>query len=276
MLAVIAAGIQGLLSSDIAFPSFVLGLFTTILLFLVVLMAWRTLCCWRLRYHLTRDSLTIHWGYRKTVVPLSEVRDVISSEGKPISWAGGIHWYAYHVAQAQVTKLGPVQFYATHLSPKNLVYVLTRRGHYGISLDNPGRFLRSLETCRGLGALSTEQFRIEESPLVQLPLWRDPWVLTMFSVALLVNVALFAFLSQRFPSAASLLSLHFAPSGQVDRIGDKLEIFKLPVMAMAVLGANGLVGLLLHLKERYLAVLTLAVALMVGILFWVAAAQIIR
>lgn len=281
ILAVLALAVLGafiFLEAPINLSSFFLGLWVFLLLVLTSLTAWRTYCCWRLRYHLTRDALTIHWGYRKVIVPVEEIREMVPSQGKAIRWAGGIHggihWYAYHAAPGHVEGLGPVYFYATHLSPSHLVFLVTRGGCYGLSLESPERFARGLESCRRLGPLSRQEARLEESPLVHLPFWRDPWAVAFSLSAFLANLALFAYLSHRYPSLASFLSLHFAPTGQVDRIGTKLEIFKLPGMALVVLGSNSLVGLLLHLKERYLARLTLAVALLVQVLFWVAAVRI--
>lgn len=275
-LALAGAWTVALLESPISLSSFFLGLWVFLLLALAAVMAWRTYCCWGLRYRLTRDALTIRWGHRKVVVPIEEIHEVVEGEGKTISWTGGIHWYAYHVGQGQVEGLGPAYFYSTHLSPRHLIYMVTGDLCYGISLENPRRFARALETCRGLGSLSRQEVTtIEESRLVRLPLWRDPWVLALFLGAFLANLALFAYLSHRYPSLSAFLPLHFAASGQVDRIGMKLEVFKLPGMALAVLGGNGLVSLLLHLRERYLALLALAVALLVQILFWIAVVRII-
>lgn len=277
LLALAGVGIAMLLETPaVTLSSFFLGLWAFLLLLLAGITAWRTYSCWALRYHLTRDALTIQLGYKKVVVPLGEIRGLESGGGKRIRWVRGVHWYAYHVASGMVEGLGRTGFYATHLSPRNLVYVVAKGGCYGISLDNPQRFARSLETCQRLGPLSQQEARVEESLLVRLPLWRDPWVVALFLGGFVVNLALFAYLSSRYPSIPSFLSLHFGPSGQVDRVGMKLEIFKLPGIAMVVLGGNGLAGLLLHLKERYMALLVLAIALMVELLFWVAALQIIN
>ena len=259
----------------VTLSSFFLGLWVFLLLLLAGITSWRTYSCLVMRYHLTRDALTIQLGHKKVVVPLGEIRGLEPGGGKRIRWVRGVHWYAYHMALGTVDGLGLTWFYATHLSPRNLVYVVAKGGCYGISLDNPQRFARSLETCQRLGPLSLQDARVEKSLLASLPLWRDPWVAGLFLGSLLVNLALFAYLSSRYPSIPSFLSLHFGPSGQVDRVGMKLEIFKLPSIAMVVLGGNGLAGLLLHLKERYMALLVLAVALMVQLLFWVAALQII-
>ncbi|MDO8690718.1 MAG: PH domain-containing protein [Dehalococcoidia bacterium] len=276
LAAVGAAAVEVLGSPAVTLSSFFLGIFAFGFLLLAVLASWRTYACWALRYHLTRDALTIHWAFRTVVVPICSIAELASSQGKGIRWVRGFHWYAYHVAAGMVKGIGVTQFYATHLSSRNLVYVVVEGGSYGITPDSPQRFARSLETCRRLGSLSEQKARVEESAVVNLPVWRDSWVLGLFLCGFLVNLALFAYLSHLYPSIPTLLSLHFAPNGQVDRVGMKLEIFKLPAMALVVLGGNGVAGLLLHLKERYMALLVLGVALLVQILFWLAAMQIVK
>lgn len=273
-LAMAVAGVTVLLASSITLTTFFLGLWACLLLVLAGLTGWRTFSCWGLRYHLTRDALAIHWGHKRVIVPMTQNPQIVESRGRSISWTRGIHWFAYHMASGNVDGLGKTQFYATHLSPGRLVYVKAGDRSYGISVKDPSRFARYLETCRGLGPLSRQEARTEESALVRLPFWRDGWALAMLIAAFLANLALFAYLSHRYPSTPSFLALHFAPNGQVDRIGVKLEVFKLPGMALVVLGSNGLVSLLLHLKERYLAHLALAIGLLVQALFWIAALQI--
>ena len=269
-------GLYGLLAASISLWSFFLGFLAFLLLIAAGLAAWRTYACWGMCYHLNRDGLTIRWGYRKVVVPLADIGELVASDRKPVKWSGGIHWYAYHVGLADVESLGPTRFYATHLSPSRLVYVQAAGDRYAISLKNPKVFARYLETCRGLGSLSRRKSGTDEGSLASLQMWSDPWALGLLVTAFMINLALFAYLSHRFPSLSSYLSLHFAPTGQVDRIGEKLEIFKLPGMALVVLGGNSLASLVLHLRERYLALLALAVALLVQVLFWVAAVEITR
>lgn len=273
-LALAVTGLIVLLDNSVSLTSFFLGLWVFLLLLLTLLIAWRTYCCWGLRYHLTRDALTIYWGHRKEVVPMREFLKLASSQGKSISWSAGVHGFAYHVGPGNVAELGLTSFYATHLSPANLVYLLAGDRRYGLSLEDPQQFERYLESCLGLGPLTWQDARIEEGRLAHLPFWRDTWALAMLVGAFLINLALFAYLSYHYPQIPSFLALHFAPSGQVDRIGLKLEVFKLPGIALVVLGGNGLVGILLHVKERYMAHLTLAVALLVQMLFWVTAVRI--
>lgn len=260
-------------ASPVTLSTFFLGLWVFLLALLTGITAWRTYGCSNLGYHLTRDALAIQWASRKIIVPLDEIGEVVPAEGKPIRWVRGFHWYAYHVASGVVEGLGPVQFYATHLSPRNLVYIVTRTGAYGISLENPQRFSRYLETCRHLGPVSRQSRRVEDSPLVQLPVWRDRWALTLFLTGFAANLALFAFLSYRYPTLPSFLALHYAPGGHVDRIGEKFELFRLPAIALVMIGGNGLAAVLLHMRERYMAHVMLAMGLLVQLVFWLAVLQ---
>lgn len=274
-LGLVATGILVLVETSVSLTSFYLGLWILLLLVQAALTGWRTLACWGLRYHLTRDALTIHWGARRVVIPMEQGLELVENPSKSIKWGRGVHWPAYHVASGTVEGLGPTRFYATHVSRARLVCVKAGEEYYGLSLDNPRRFARYLNACKEMGPLSRQESRTEASILARLPFWRDSWAMALLGAALLANLALFAYLSHRYPGVPSFLALHFSPTGQVDRIGQKLEVFKLPGMALVVLGSNGLAGLVLHMKERYLAHLSLAAALLVQVLFWVAAFQMV-
>jgi hypothetical protein len=273
-LLVAGAGIVALLITPISLATFLMALGSALSLVLAGLFGQRTLRCLRLRYRLSRDSLTIHWASRRIVVPLPDIKEVVEGEARPIRWKGGIHWFAYHVGQGEVEGLGPTRFYCTHLSPRYLRYLVTPRETYAISVKDPRRFALSFQMCRKLGPLRKVSLEETEGPLAGLPVWKDRWALGVFLLALALNLGLFAYLSYRYPSLPAFLPLHFAASGEVDRIGIKLEMFKLPGIALVVLGGNSLLGLLLHLRERHLALLCLVVALLVQILFWVAALRI--
>lgn len=98
----------------------------------------------------------------------------------------------------------------------------------------------------------------------------------MLVLALAANAALFLYLAAIYRSLPTLLPLHFAASGQVDRIALKREAFRLPSIALLVFLANFLLGALLHGRERVAARLLLGAALLTQLVFWWAAFNIVR
>jgi uncharacterized membrane protein len=104
---------------------------------------------------------------------------------------------------------------------------------------------------------------------------RDRAAQILFALALLGNLALFAYLSARFDALPDPLPLHFDAAGLADRIEAKSGIFGLPIIGALVLGVNSALGLLAHRRERAATLFLLMGALIVQILLWLAVNSII-
>ncbi len=112
-------------------------------------------------------------------------------------------------------------------------------------------------------------------PSATLLLRRDRALMAILVLALLINMALLVFLAVRFEALPDLLPLHFDASGLPDRIDAKAGIFGLPIIGLIVLVANALIGFLVHRRERAAARLFASSALLMQILLWLAAMNIV-
>ncbi len=104
---------------------------------------------------------------------------------------------------------------------------------------------------------------------------RDRTLLILVALALVVNLALFAYLAIRFDALPDLLPLHFDVLGQPDRIEAKTSIFGLPIIGLIVFFLNSAFGALAHRPQRAAALLLTASGLLVQILMWIATLSII-
>lgn len=104
---------------------------------------------------------------------------------------------------------------------------------------------------------------------------RDRTLLVLVALALVVNLALFAYLAIRFDALPDLLPLHFDVLGQPDRIEAKTSIFGLPVIGLIVFFLNAAFGALVHRPQRAAALLLAAAGLLVQVLMWSATLSII-
>ena len=93
---------------------------------------------------------------------------------------------------------------------------------------------------------------------------------SLFIVAFLISVALFAYLLARFEFLPDPIPLHFDAFGQPDRIEAKNAIFALPTIGLGVLVVNTILGIIVHLRQRAATLLLAVGALAVEILMWVA------
>ena len=107
------------------------------------------------------------------------------------------------------------------------------------------------------------------------PLWRDPLAVSLIGAALLLDAALALLLWRQFESFPELIALHFNAYGEVDLIGGKNEIFKLPLIGAVVWATNLVLALAAWQYDRVLARLLLGVSILVQVIFAVAAWRIL-
>ena len=99
-------------------------------------------------------------------------------------------------------------------------------------MKNRREFLAGLQVRRQMGPLRALPEEVQLAPLAAWDVWRDR---TLWGLALLgavANVLLFGYLCWRYTSLPSFLPLHFGPLGQVDRIGERSELFRLPLIGL--------------------------------------------
>lgn len=104
---------------------------------------------------------------------------------------------------------------------------------------------------------------------------RNRWLLAFLIIALVVNGTLWLFLGLRYAGLNELLPLHFDAQGLPDRIESKDAIFALPTIGLVVLLLNGGLAFLAQTRERAAGILLSASALLVEVLLWVAAFNIV-
>lgn len=265
-----------IVSTPISLNSFLMGLSVLLLLCLAVVFGYWTFGLFSLRYRVDRNAVTITSGFSREIVPLGKIERIVP--GDEVPWVGpvrGVRWFGYYEGRALVENLGYAIYHCSHPRPRELLYLVTARSVYAITVKNPDRFILELHLRQELGPTRPVEQESRRWWILQLPFWRDRTVLALLAVSLLINLSMFGLITHAYPRLPELLSLHFTAQGIVDRVGFRIEVLKLPAMALVVLMSNLLLGFLLHARERAAAYLLLIGALSVQALFWVAAVRII-
>jgi hypothetical protein len=260
----------------VSFWSFILVLGVVLSLPALALLAYWVYSFYTLCYRLDRDVLTITWGVTQEVVPLAaiqEVKEGVDFDGAPVlKW---LRWSGYMAGAGQIPGLGATQFYAT-APPDRQVILVTPGQALALSPADRNGFLADLEAHCKLDP-SPDVAAVRSRPaLFGLPVWSDRLAQAWLVAAVLTNLALFGYIALRFPGLPNLLPLHFDPTGVPDRIGYRIEVFRLPVIGLVVLVANATIGLLLYQRERLAAYLLLAAAVLTQLLLAVATYRIIH
>jgi hypothetical protein len=227
-----------------------------------------------LRYHLDRNRLFIRWGLTWQVIPLSEVERVQIGL-RLTSWLRyrGAWWPGYWAGHGEVVDGGPTLFYATAPTARQVLLV-TPALAYAISPPDPEAFLREFEVRRGLGSTQWVEQSSHQPAFTQWPFWSDLTAKGLLACAGLTAAALFGRLCWRYPSLSARLALHFDAQGRVDRIGQRGELFALPIIGLIVLTVNLILGFLLYRRERVGAYLVWGSGVAVHVLLWLALGQL--
>ncbi|MBM3130790.1 MAG: DUF1648 domain-containing protein [Chloroflexi bacterium] len=120
-----------------------------------------------------------------------------------------------------------------------------------------------------------EESAAEPQPSRLTLLARDHALQILIALALLGNLALFAYLGIRFDALPDPLPLHFDAAGLADRIESKSGIFGLPIIGALVLALNIALGVPAHRRERAATILLATGALLAQVLLWFAVSSII-
>lgn len=262
---------------QINLASFLTGTLVLSSIPLLILLAYHTLCSLTLRYHVNRNNLVLRWLGTEETIPMRDIQRIAA--GPQLSEAivphsrRGVHWPGHEWGEGMLPDVGPTRFLASRPWAEQLVVVADGQA-YAISPHDPDGFLRAFESRQALGPNRLVPRQVRQARWLTWPFWKDRTAWVLLGAALAVNLALFAYLSARFPSMDLQLPLHFNIQGMADRIGTKAELFALPIIGLIILVTNSALGLLLYSRERAGAYLLWGGAAMVQVLFWLAVLSI--
>jgi hypothetical protein len=201
------------------------------------------------------------------VVPGSEIESEIVHRR-------GVRWPGHQRGEGMVPSIGRTRFFATRPLAEQLLLVMPGLA-VAISPFDVDGFLAAFESRRKLGPNRLLEQELRQARWLSWPLWGDRSARAMLGTAAVINAALFGYVSARFPTLDPQLPLHFNRLGYVDRIGTKMELFALPIIALIILGTNLVLGLLLYRHERAGSYLLWGAAAAAQILFWLATFSIL-
>ena len=258
----------------ISWPRFLAYLSAGLLLALGLCFAYWAYACRSLRYVLTREHLGIRFGLVWHLVPWAAVREVAGVERRPK--VSGLAWWGLRAGRGQEEDGAPVLAFATRWRPDALVRVQAASATYLLSPNDPVRFLalarRLAHAARGRPEALERSERLGPAAL---PLFGDPASALLLALGLALGLGLLAYICAIYPGLSEQVNLVLPPLGQDQAMVPKKELLKLPATALALLGVNVLVGLLLHLRERAAAHLLLSGGVLMQVLFWAATAAVV-
>jgi hypothetical protein len=261
---------------EIHFLSFLVSLFLLLSLPVLVVLAYQVISCLTLRYRLDRNGVVVRWAGNEQIIPIGDIQQILlGSELKnPAVRRRGLRWPGHERGEGMVPGIGRTCFLATQPLDGQLLLV-TPGLAFAISPQDPDGFLEGFAARQELGPNRLLERGLRRARWLAWPIWRDETAWTLLGAAVAINVALFGYLSARFPGLDYLLPLHFNNLGQADRIGAKMELFALPIIGLIILGTNLVLGLALYRRERAGSYLLWGAATAAQALFWLATFSIV-
>ncbi|MCS6801296.1 MAG: PH domain-containing protein [Chloroflexota bacterium] len=241
-----------------------------------------------LTYELNDRALIIRWGLAHQVIPLERISGVIAgAERPPPTRFSGVRWPGNAAGRAFVEGIGHVLIYATYRTPSQLLYIQTPSVSYGIAPADVHAFQEALQrrlpppapsdnsgplTIRSL----TRQLQtIRYAGPLKIGMLHDAVAMGVTVLALVANAALFGYVLYYYPTLPDLLPLHFNLLGEVDFIGPRGDVFRLPAIALGLFALNFTAATVLYARERLAAYIVLSTGLLVQAIFWVATTRIV-
>jgi hypothetical protein len=260
--------IWGIGQVGISLAAFILFLLVIGSLFLLALLVYWLYGLVQSSFHVDRNALVIRWGAVTQVVPMEDVTAVLSGdELKRIKRFRGALWPGLRVGYGEIEEVGPTLFFATRPLARQVVLV-TPALAYALSPSDPTTFIEVVRQRLNMGPSQSVEQVSRQPGFLTWSFWKDRLGLTLLASALLLLIALFGFISFRYPSLADLQPLHFDVLGQPDRWGTRAQVYTLPFIGLLAMIANGGLGFLLYHRERPASYLLWSGAIGVQLLVW--------
>ena len=261
---------------QIGFLSFLMGLIVVLSLPGLIWLVYQTASGLTLRYYLDRNGVAVRWAGSEWIIPIGAIQRTVLGDDLEgvIVRRRGVRWRGHERGEGMVPSIGRTRFLATQPLAEQLLLVTPGQA-VAISPRDTEGFLEAYASRRELGPNRLLEQEVRQASWLSWPLWTDRTARVLLGAAVVINVALFGYLSARIPSLDPQLPLHFNSLGYADRIGTKIELLALPIIALIILGTNLVLGLLLYKRERAGSYLLWGAAAAAQVLFWLATFSIL-
>lgn len=228
-----------------------------------------------LRYHLDRNRLFIRWGLVRQIIPLPQIlqAEIGGQLISPLRYRGG-WWPGLWAGRGEVQGKGQTFFYATAPLDRQ-IFLETPAVTYAISPPDLELFLRELARRREMRPTQQLELSAQRPAFLNWAFWKDRTALGLLGLGGVTLAALFGRLCWRYAALPERLALHFDAQGQVDRIGQRGDLFALPIIGLLILVVNLVLGLVLYRRERTGAYLVWGSVVAVHVLLWLALGQLL-
>lgn len=242
---------------------------------LTLFLSYWVLCFLKLRYTVNDDNLIIHWGLVRHIIPLASVTR-ISTTGYSddivmdmFSWPGMSIGKGFSRLDLIAGVPKPISIFSTSRSRQKLLYLETSSSLYGLSVNDEADFLR------GIGAYGhhDSQELIEPHLVYTWPRLHflissaTVWIYLILITSM--TILMWSEFTFRYVELPVQLEGVFPISQEKSRfitLWLREELFQIPRIASLLVVGNTILGLILFIWERKLALMILFSAILIPVL----------
>lgn len=217
---------------------------------LAVVFANWTYSLWSMAYIVDTEHLTIRWGFREVLVPISSIQRLVPGRTIDESAVEGLNWWGCHVGVADVKRIGYTLFYSTHSAPEELLYMITSEASYALTVLDQAAFAEEIQARALAGPAEPTAQRSTATGVAALPFWRDRVASVTAAIAAGATLVLCAYVFARYPGLPSVIQLNYPALGGVVRVGEKSELLRIAYLGAGLFALNTVLGIAVHARER--------------------------
>ncbi len=234
---------------DVTLGAFLLYVMGGALALLGVAFTYWTYSCATMSYRVDDALLRVRWGLHRVTIPLTAV-DVVAPAPAP-ERVGGLNWPGHHVGRAVLQETAPASVFATEFAGGEAVYVRARELILALTPHDAKGFIETVEARRRTAPTLVVQ--PSSSWFDPLSFVADRSARAMVAVAVALNAAAFGVLSARYDDLPETMAVDYPVGRDAAHIVQRDDLFAMPITAVALLGLNLVLGVLLHRRQRALA-----------------------
>ena len=241
---------------------------------LAAMFGYWTYALWTLAYELDRNALVVTWGLAQQVIPLDAIERLVPGTEVGESAVRGVTWWGCYVGRAQTEAFGEVLVYSTAQVPEQVLYVITARRAYALTVEDPANLARQVVIRQQLGPTVEVDHHARHIEFDPLSIIGDRVAVWLAALAVAAGTAVWVQIAVRYGSLPETFHAYFPPGRDppIGELAGPSSILEVPQAATVLLLTGLIAAVALHHWERMAARLVLGVAAFLQALFIAATA----
>ena len=229
---------------------FILYLILSLVAFIPVpIIAYRLLALLRAKYSISREGVSIRWGLRSEIIPISAIEWVRADEDIPFSLPqprfsveGAVLGTINHA------DLGPIEFISS--TNRSLTLIATPQKVYAISPADSRSFINAFNRSAEMGSIEPIQAKSLGADFLAASLLKDKLARSLIFSAIILSIALLVVVSFIIPTRTTI-PFGFTPIGQALETSPSERLLLLPFLSILMLVVDIALGAYFYRKEGF-------------------------